>query len=85
MVDAFPVHRFRIERSGVKEVYVTLDEAGRFAEVLDEPSTPLLARRLLALASDEPRRARMASSARRRAYPDAARVIVDRALKLVDQ
>ena len=28
LVDAFPVHRFRIERSGVKEVYVTLDEAG---------------------------------------------------------
>ena len=44
-----------------------------------------LARRLLALASDEPRRARMASLARRRAHPDAARVIVDRALKLVDQ
>ena len=63
-----------------------LTEAGA-AEMIDQASLSghELARRLLGLAADKPRRARMASSARRRAHPDAARVIVDRALKLVDQ
>ena len=42
-----------------------------------------LAERILALASDRARRERMAQAARALARPDAARVIVDRALQLV--
>jgi UDP-N-acetylglucosamine--N-acetylmuramyl-(pentapeptide) pyrophosphoryl-undecaprenol N-acetylglucosamine transferase len=44
---------------------------------------PGLAARILALAGDRPRRVRMATAARTLARPDAARVIVDRALQLV--
>ena len=43
---------------------------------------PLLAARVLALAADRGRRDRMAAAARTLARPDAARVIVDRALEL---
>ena len=42
----------------------------------------VLAERILALAGDRPRRERMAAAARALARPDAARVIVDRALEL---
>jgi UDP-N-acetylglucosamine--N-acetylmuramyl-(pentapeptide) pyrophosphoryl-undecaprenol N-acetylglucosamine transferase len=42
-----------------------------------------LAARILALVSDRERRARIATAARSLARPDAARVIVDRALKLI--
>ena len=42
-----------------------------------------LARRILALVADRDRRARIATAARSLARPDAARVIVDRALELV--
>ena len=42
----------------------------------------VLAERILALADDRPRRERMAAAARALARPEAARVIVDRALKL---
>ncbi len=45
LVDAFPVHRFEIQDGTVREVYVTAQGAG-FTEVLGEPSTPLLERRL---------------------------------------
>jgi len=48
LLDAFPVHRFEIEDGAVREVYVTLTD-GAFTEVLDEPSTPLLAERLVPL------------------------------------
>ena len=41
-----------------------------------------LARQVLALAADSDRRARIATAARAFAKPDAARVIVDRALEL---
>jgi UDP-N-acetylglucosamine--N-acetylmuramyl-(pentapeptide) pyrophosphoryl-undecaprenol N-acetylglucosamine transferase len=44
---------------------------------------PVLAGRILALARDPARRAALAASARRLARPDAAKVIVDRALQLV--
>jgi UDP-N-acetylglucosamine--N-acetylmuramyl-(pentapeptide) pyrophosphoryl-undecaprenol N-acetylglucosamine transferase len=44
---------------------------------------PALAARILALAGDRPQRERMAAAARTLARPDAARVIVDRALQLV--
>jgi len=45
-------------------------------------SGAVLAARVLALASDRPRRDRMAAAARSLARPDAAKVIVDRALEL---
>jgi UDP-N-acetylglucosamine--N-acetylmuramyl-(pentapeptide) pyrophosphoryl-undecaprenol N-acetylglucosamine transferase len=47
-----------------------------------EASGTALAARVLALAADAPRRQRIASAARALAKPDAARVIVDRALEL---
>ena len=55
------------------------------AEVLlqAEMTGHVLAQRVLALAADRHRRARMAAAARSLARPDAARVIVDRALALV--
>ena len=54
------------------------------AEVIDqrELNGSLLASRLIALAEDPARRDSMAAAARRFARPDAARVIVDRALAL---
>ena len=42
LVDSLPVHRFQIHRGAVNEVYVALDEQGRFVEVMGEPSTPML-------------------------------------------
>jgi UDP-N-acetylglucosamine--N-acetylmuramyl-(pentapeptide) pyrophosphoryl-undecaprenol N-acetylglucosamine transferase len=55
------------------------------AEVLPqaEATGPALAGRIRALVGDPDRRARMAAAARQLARPDAARVIVDRALELV--
>ena len=46
LFDAFPVHRVRMAGGKLCEVYVTLADDGRFAEALDEPSTPRLAARL---------------------------------------
>ena len=46
IVDSFPVHRFQIHQRAVTEIYVSLDEHGRLTDVLDQPSTPLLAQRL---------------------------------------
>jgi UDP-N-acetylglucosamine--N-acetylmuramyl-(pentapeptide) pyrophosphoryl-undecaprenol N-acetylglucosamine transferase len=56
------------------------------AEILLQPdaSGHALAARILALAGDRDRRTRMADAARSLARPDAARVIVDRALELAD-
>jgi UDP-N-acetylglucosamine--N-acetylmuramyl-(pentapeptide) pyrophosphoryl-undecaprenol N-acetylglucosamine transferase len=48
-----------------------------------EMTGPELARRILELAADAGARARIAAAARAMAKPDAARVIVDRALKLI--
>ena len=48
LVDSFPVHRFQMEEGKLREVYVAY-RSGEYAEVLDEPSTPLLAGRLEAL------------------------------------
>ncbi len=55
------------------------------AEVLlqQDASGPVLAQRILALASDLARRRRMAAAARALARPDAAQVIVTRAMALV--
>ena len=54
------------------------------AELIDQKTLTgaLIAERLLALVTDEGRRQRMAEAARRFARPDAARVIVDRVLRL---
>jgi UDP-N-acetylglucosamine--N-acetylmuramyl-(pentapeptide) pyrophosphoryl-undecaprenol N-acetylglucosamine transferase len=62
-----------------------LSRAG--AAVLLEQATlsgEALAREIVALAGDEPRRARMADTARGFARPDAARLIVDRVLALAE-
>lgn len=49
LVDAFPVHRFRIMNGAPLEIYVTLDANGAFAETLAAPSTPRLMERISAL------------------------------------
>ena len=46
LVDAFPVHRFRIVDGQPLEIYVGLDAHGDFCETLDAPSTPLLPARI---------------------------------------
>jgi UDP-N-acetylglucosamine--N-acetylmuramyl-(pentapeptide) pyrophosphoryl-undecaprenol N-acetylglucosamine transferase len=60
-----------------------LQQAGA-AEVIEQKDLtgPVLAERILALVGDDERRRRMARAARTLARPDAARVIVDRALDL---
>ncbi|GAW91216.1 class I SAM-dependent methyltransferase [Calderihabitans maritimus] len=42
LVDAFPVHRVRQVGGRLKEIYVTVDEQGRFLEILGPPFTPKL-------------------------------------------
>lgn len=51
LLDAFPVHRFKIEGGSLKELYVTLD-GERLVEIADAPSTPLIQQRLDSLAPD---------------------------------
>ena len=46
LVDAFPVHRFRVEGGRLTELFVGLDDEGRLIEIAGEPSTSLLATRL---------------------------------------
>ena len=46
LVDAFPVHRFRIVDGEAQELYVALDAADEFVEIAGKPSTPLLAARI---------------------------------------
>jgi UDP-N-acetylglucosamine--N-acetylmuramyl-(pentapeptide) pyrophosphoryl-undecaprenol N-acetylglucosamine transferase len=55
------------------------------AEVLlqSDATGPALAQRIVALAGDRDRRARLARAAKRLARPDAAKVIVDRAFELI--
>jgi SAM-dependent MidA family methyltransferase len=48
LIDNFPVHRFVIRDGRVMEVFVTLD-AGELAEILDEPSSPLIEERIASL------------------------------------
>ena len=48
LIDNFPVHRFCIQGGKVKEAYVTLVD-GKLAEMLGEPSTPRIEKRLAAL------------------------------------
>ena len=46
LVEAFPLHRFRIADGQPLEIYVGLDANGDFREILDAPSTPLLPARI---------------------------------------
>ncbi len=48
LIDNFPVHRFAIRDGRVKEVFVT-SEGRNLTEVLDEPSTPRIEKRLASL------------------------------------
>ena len=48
LIDNFPVHRFAIQDGRVKEVFVT-SEGRNLTEVLDEPSTPRIEKRLASL------------------------------------
>ncbi len=48
LIDNFPVHRFAIQGGRVKEVFVTSVE-GNLTEVLDEPSSPCIEKRLTSL------------------------------------
>ncbi len=48
LVDAFPVHRVRMERDGLKEIYVNYVD-GQFVEQLDDSSTDELLNALKAL------------------------------------
>ncbi len=41
LLDAFPVHRLRVEKDGIQEIFVDWKE-GRFMEILKSPSTPRL-------------------------------------------
>ena len=62
----------------------TLARAGAAAMLLQRDVTgPVLAERLLALAGDREQRKQMSAAARSLARPDAARIIVDRALELM--
>jgi UDP-N-acetylglucosamine--N-acetylmuramyl-(pentapeptide) pyrophosphoryl-undecaprenol N-acetylglucosamine transferase len=62
-----------------------LAEAGAAVLLLEsEMNGRTLARRILALARDRQERQRLASAVRAMARPDAARVIVDRALALAE-
>jgi UDP-N-acetylglucosamine--N-acetylmuramyl-(pentapeptide) pyrophosphoryl-undecaprenol N-acetylglucosamine transferase len=63
-----------------------LGDAGASEVLLQKDATGLvLAERIQALAADRDRRRRMAAAARKFAKPDAARVIVDRAIELAGQ
>ena len=43
LVDAFPVHKFRIEEREIKEIYVSSNSQGKFVEITDKISTPEIA------------------------------------------
>ncbi|MFH1141692.1 MAG: SAM-dependent methyltransferase [Chloroflexota bacterium] len=45
LLDALPIHRATLRNGRLREIYVAYED-GRFQEVEDEPSTPLLAARL---------------------------------------
>ncbi len=43
LIDAFPVHQFRIENQEIQEVYITTDSDGKFVEITAKISTPKIA------------------------------------------
>ena len=46
LLDAFPVHRFEMAGGRPREILVTIDADGNFAERLSEPTTPLISQRI---------------------------------------
>jgi len=42
LLDAFPVHRVRVENGELRELYITVDDGGTFSYVTGELSTPSL-------------------------------------------
>ena len=46
LIDAYPVHRFRVQDGILTEAYVQIGEQGEFIEIFDEPSTDLIQARL---------------------------------------
>jgi SAM-dependent MidA family methyltransferase len=54
LVDSLHVHRFQLEEGEAREIYVTLDANGQFTEMLDTPSTPLIAERIARLGFQPP-------------------------------
>ena len=49
LLDAFPVHRFKIANGRPLEIFVTIDSKGHFIERIGEPTTALIADRIAAL------------------------------------
>ena len=49
LIDAFPVHRFKIADGRPLEIFVTIDSKGHFTERIGEPTTPLIPERIAAL------------------------------------
>ena len=49
LLDAFPVHRFKIANGRPLEIFVKIDSKGHFTERIGEPTTPLIAERIAAL------------------------------------
>ena len=47
LLDAFPVHRFRVQDGEILEVFVGVS-GNKFVEVLHEPTSPLIAHRVMA-------------------------------------
>ncbi|MGB6299081.1 MAG: class I SAM-dependent methyltransferase [Rivularia sp. (in: cyanobacteria)] len=52
LVDAFPVHQFKIENGELQEIYVTRGQGELFTEITDTPSTPELINYLNSLEID---------------------------------
>lgn len=46
VIDAYPVHRFKVEDGRLTESYVQINAEGKFIENFDEPSTDLILKRL---------------------------------------
>ncbi len=54
LMDALPVHRFRITHGAPEELYVSTDSRGSLIDLPGPPSSPYLAARLRSLAADLP-------------------------------
>ena len=54
LLDAMPVHRFEMADGELREVYVGLDHEHRFVELLDVPSTRLIAERVESIGRELP-------------------------------
>ena len=54
LFDAFPVHRFRMSRGKIEEIFVTTDTNEALTNAPGEPSTPLMEKRVRRLSVDLP-------------------------------